>query len=70
MTEAPNWNVHYLQNGDAQLERTRPLASMYDALMAACTLRKRHTVQYVAGPNGEKFDFDAIVNWCAENVKR
>jgi hypothetical protein len=32
-------------------------------------LRQRHTVQYVGGPNGEKFDSDAIVKWCAENVK-
>jgi hypothetical protein len=69
MTEARNWNVHYLQNGDPQQERTRLLASMHDALIAACALRQRHTVQYVGGPNGEKFDSDAIVKWCAENVK-
>jgi hypothetical protein len=69
MPEAPNWNVHYLQNGDPQQERTRLLASMYDALTAACALRQRHTVQYVTGPNGEKFDSEAIVNWCAENAK-
>jgi hypothetical protein len=69
MSEALNWNVHYLQNGDPKLERTRLLSSMHDALTAACALRQRHTVQYVGGPNGEKFDSDAIVNWCAENVK-
>ena len=69
MTKSQNWNVHYLQNGDPQMERTRPLASMYDALIAACALRQRHTVRYVAGPNGEKFDTDALVEWCAENVK-
>ena len=69
MTKAPNWNVHYLQNGDPQLERTRLLSSMGDALRAACALRQRHTIQYVGGPNGEKFDSDAIVKWCAENVK-
>ena len=36
MSEAQNWNVHYLQNGDPQVERTRLLSSMYDALRAAC----------------------------------
>jgi hypothetical protein len=69
MSEAGNWKVHYLQNGDPQQERTRLLDSMYDALTAACALRRRHTVQYVAGSNGAKFDSDAIANWCAENVK-
>ena len=69
MSEARHWIVHYLQNGDPRLERTRLLSSMYDALTAACALRQRHTVQYVGGPNGEKFDSDAIVKWCAENVK-
>jgi hypothetical protein len=69
MGEAQNWNVHYLQNGNPQQERTRLLASMYDALIAACALRRWHTVQYVTGPNGEKFDSEAIVNWCAENAK-
>ena len=69
MSEAQNWNVHYLQNGDPKLERTRPLSSRHDALVAACALRQRHTVQYVGGPNGEKFDSDAIENWCAENAK-
>jgi hypothetical protein len=69
MTEARNWNVHYLQNGDPQQERTRLLASMDDALIAACALRQRHTVRYVVGPNGEKFDSDAIVKWCADNGK-
>ena len=69
MSEAQNWNVHYLQNGDPQLERTRLLASMYDALRAACTLRQRHTVQYVGGPNGEKYDLVAIEKWCVENSK-
>jgi hypothetical protein len=42
---------------------------MHDALKAACALRQRHTVQYVGGPNGEKFELDAIIKWCAENVK-
>jgi hypothetical protein len=42
---------------------------MYDALMAACSLRQRHAVQYVGGPNGEKYDLDAIEKWCAENSK-
>jgi hypothetical protein len=69
MTNAPNWKVHYLQNGDPDLQRSRPLASMNDALMAACALRRRHVVQFVAGPNGEKFDSDAIVEWYADNVK-
>jgi hypothetical protein len=69
MSETQNWNVRYLQYGDAQQERTRLLSSMHDALMAACALRQRHTVQYVGGPNGEKFDADAIVKWCAENVE-
>ena len=69
MSEAQSWNVRYLQNGDPRLERTRRLPSRDDALMAACSLRRRHTVQYVGGPNGEKFLSDAIVNWCAENVK-
>jgi hypothetical protein len=69
MTEAENWKVYYLQNGDPQPGRTRPLASMYDALTAACALGRRHTVQYVEGPNGVKFDSDAIVKWCAENGK-
>lgn len=66
MSEAPTWNVHYLQNGDPRQERTRLLPSMHDALAAACALRRRHTVQYVAGPNGAKFDSDAIADWCAE----
>ena len=44
------------------------LASMHDALTAACALSRRHTVQYVAGPNGAKFGSDAIVKWCAENT--
>jgi hypothetical protein len=69
MSEAQNWNVHYFRNGDPQLERTRLLSSMYDALRAAWALRQRHTVQYVRGPNGEKFELDAIMKWCAENVK-
>jgi hypothetical protein len=69
MSEAQSWNVLYLQNGDPRLERTRRLSSRDDALMAACALRQRHTVQYVGGPNGEKFDSDAIVNWCAQNAK-
>ena len=69
MSEARNWFVHYLQNGNPQLERTRLLSSMFDALIAACALRQRHTVQYVGGPNGEKFDADAIVKWCAENAQ-
>jgi hypothetical protein len=68
MTEAQNWNVRYLQNGDPKLERNRLLSSRNDALAAACALRQRHTVQYVAGPNGEKFDSDAVAQWCAENV--
>ena len=68
MSEAPSWNVRYLQNGDPKLERTRLLPSMSDALLAACALRKRHSVQHVGGPNGEKFNSDAIVQWCAENV--
>jgi len=69
MSEAQNWHVHYLQNGDAQLERTRLLSSKNDALVAACALRKRHTVQYVRGPNGERFDVDWIMKWCAQNVE-
>jgi len=69
MSEAQNWNVHYFRDGDPQLERTRLLSSMHDALIAACALRQRHTVQNVEGPNGQKFDSDAIVKWCAENVK-
>jgi hypothetical protein len=69
MSETQYWNVHYLHNGDPHQERTRLLSSMHDALSAACALRQRHTVQYVGGPNGEKFDSDAIVTWCAENVK-
>jgi len=69
MDEAQYWNVHHLQNGDPQAERTRLLSSMHDALKAACALRQRHTVQYVGGPNGEKFELDAIIKWCAENVK-
>ena len=69
MSEEPNWNVRYLQNGDPLLERTRLLSSRHDALIAACALRQRHKVQYVVGPNGEKFDSDAIEKWCAENVK-
>jgi hypothetical protein len=70
MSEAQSWNVRYLQNGDPKLERTRLLSSRHDALVAACALRKRHTVQYVGGPNGEKFDADWIMKWCAENVER
>ena len=69
MSETRHWIVHYLQNGAPQQERTRLLSSMNDALIAACALRQRHTVQYVGGPSGEKFDSDAIVKWCAENVK-
>jgi hypothetical protein len=69
MSEAQHWHVHYLQNGDPQVERTRLLPSMYDALTAACALRQRHTVQYVGGPNGERYETDAIVKWCAENAK-
>jgi hypothetical protein len=69
MSETQHWKVHYLHNSDPQQERTRLLSSMHDALTAACALRQRHTVQYVGGPNGEKFDSDAIVKWCAENVK-
>jgi len=69
MNQAGNWKIHYLQNGDAQLERTRLVASMYDALIAACTLRQRHTIQHVSGPNGARFDAGAIEDWCAENVK-
>ncbi len=68
MSDAKNWSVCYLHHGDPKLERTRLLSSKQDALAAACALRKRHTVQYVGGPNGEKFDPDAIVQWCAENV--
>jgi hypothetical protein len=67
MSETQHWNVCYLQKGDPKMERTRPLASMHDALTAACALRGRHTVQYVEGPQGEKFDSDAIGQWCAEN---
>jgi len=48
MSEAQNWQVHYLQNGDAKLERTRLLSSRHDALVAACALQKRHTVQRAA----------------------
>ena len=69
MTEAQHWNVRYLQNGDPLKERTRLLSSMHDALTAACALRQRHTVQYVVGPNGEKFDSEAIVQWCVENAE-
>jgi hypothetical protein len=47
MSEAPNWAVRYLQNGDPQQERTRLLSTMHDALTAAAALRQRHTVQYV-----------------------
>ena len=32
------------------------------------TLRQRHTIRYVGGPHGEKFDAEAIVQWCAENM--
>jgi hypothetical protein len=69
MSEARHWNVCYLQNGDPLKERTRLLSSMHDALTAACALRQRHTVQYVGGPNGEKFDSEAIAQWCSENVR-
>jgi hypothetical protein len=69
MSEAQTWNVHYFQHGDPQQERTRLLSSMHNALTAACALCQRHAVQYVAGPKGEKFDSDAIMKWCAENVK-
>jgi hypothetical protein len=69
MSEAQNWKVHYFHNGDPQQERARLLSSMHDALTAACALRQRHAVQYVGGPNGEEFDSDAIVKWCAENAK-
>ena len=69
MSEAQNWNVRYLHNGDPTQERTRLLSSMHDALVAACALRQRHAVQYVEGPNGEKFDSEVIEKWCAENVK-
>ena len=68
MSEAQNWNVCYLQNGDPQQQRTRLLSSRHDALVAACALRKRHTVQYVGGPDGEKFDADWIMKWGAQNV--
>ena len=63
-----SWNVRYLQNGDPQQERTRLLSSRHDALIAACALCKRHTVQYVGGPNGEKLVSDWIMKWCAQNV--
>jgi hypothetical protein len=69
MSQAPNWAVRYLQNGDPQQERTRLLSTMHDALTAAAALRQRHTVQYVGGPNGEKFNSDAIVQWCAERSR-
>ena len=69
MSETQNWKVRYLQKDDPRVERSRLLSSMYDALIAACALRQRHTVQYVGGPNGEKFDSDAIVRWGAENVR-
>ena len=49
MTDAQNWNVRYLQNGDPQLERTRLLPSMHDALIAACALRPSHTVRSLWG---------------------
>jgi hypothetical protein len=68
MSEAQHWNVHYLQNGDPQQARTRPLSSRHDAMIAAWALRQRHTVQYVEGPNGEKFDADWIMKWCAQNA--
>jgi hypothetical protein len=69
MNEAQNWNVRYLQKGDPKLERTRLLPSRHDALIAACALRQRHTVQFVEGPKGEKFDSDWIMKWCAQNEK-
>jgi len=69
MSEAQNWIVCYLQKGDRQQERTRQLSSRHDALIAACSLRKRHTVQYVEGPNGETFDADWVMKWCAQNVE-
>ena len=69
VSETQNWYVHYFQNGDPQLERNRQLATMYDALRAACSLRQRHAVQHVGGPNGEKYDLVAIKKWCVENSK-
>ena len=69
MSETQLWSVHYLHNSDPRQERTRLLSSMHDALTAACALRQRHAIQYVEGPNGEKFDSDVIEKWCAENVK-
>ena len=68
MSKAQNWTVRYLHNGDTQQERTRLLSSRNDALIAGCALRKRHKVQYVEGPSGEKFDADWIMKWCAQNV--
>jgi hypothetical protein len=68
MSEAQNWNVRYLQNGDPKNERTRLLSSRHDALVAACALGRRHVVQYVEGPNGEKLDSDWIMKWCAQNI--
>jgi hypothetical protein len=67
MSETQHWNVHYLHNSAPQQRRTRLLSSMHDALTAACALRLRHAVQYVGGPNGEKFDSDAIEKWCEEH---
>jgi hypothetical protein len=68
MSEAQSWIVRYLQNGDPKIERTRLLSSRHDALVAACSLRQRHAVQYVEGPNGEKLGSDWIMKWCAQNI--
>jgi hypothetical protein len=59
------WVVRF-QN-DKGMERTSQYDSEQAALKAACTLRERQTVLSVEGPNGQRHDIKAIIDWCLKH---
>jgi hypothetical protein len=54
-------------------KNSRALTSQHDseqaAFEAACSLRLRQTVLSVEGPNGQRYDTDAIIAWCLKHQR-
>jgi hypothetical protein len=59
------WELHYLENHNAEAERWSTHDTGEAALRSACAIRDRHYILYIKGPGkNERIERDEIVAWC------
>jgi len=62
------WFIRWFDDGNRRV-LTRRVETEQEAFEQACELRRHYELIEIEGPEGQRYDANAIIEWCVKHEK-